>query len=122
MHRALYTLCITYLLILPNSYGHSEFTLEDIQGGWWSNCEDPAVEFFISENQYHGDFYDSHPLTLNKNLLVFENGFVEGHSVNVSFKPREYKILSLSEESMVLESNTENGGESKWELFSCPQN
>lgn len=122
MYKKIQLLSIVYLLSLPNAYGGSEFMLKDIQGGWWSDCEDPAVEFLIRENEYSGDFVDSHPLTLNNKFLTFKNGLINGHRINVSFKPITYKILSLSKERMVLQHTSDKGKKNEWELLSCLKN
>ena len=97
----------------------NNFSIEGIQGDWFSNCNDPAVEFSITGNKYSGDFYGSHELTLENNLLIFKNGLVEGHSVEVSFKPKQFKLLDLSKNNMVLEYYSQNNEKIKWKLYSC---
>ena len=118
MYKFSYLSLLVLLLVIPTACSAKGYDLKDIQGDWWSNCEAPAVEFSIKGAEYSGDFYDSHPLTLEGSIINFRNGFVEGHSVNVSFKPREYRILSLSNDAMLLESNMENNSHI-WKLYSC---
>lgn len=119
MNRIISVFFIIFTVSLISACIETKFTLKNIQGGWFSDCEDPAVEFLIRQNEYSGDFHGSHPLILKNDLLIFENGLVENHSVNVSFKRREYKILSLSKDSMVLEYSSGNGSKKEWTLFLC---
>jgi len=122
MNKIIYilsALCVFGIHKVNASTNENIYTIKDIQGGWWSSCEEPAVEFLISGNKYFGDFHGKHPLSLNSNVLIFKNGLVEGHNVSVSFKPREFLILNVSKERMVLQSITDEGEKREWKLFSC---
>lgn len=122
MNKIIYIISAVCIFIIFKAYAstfENIYTIKDIQGGWWPSCEGSTVEFLISGDKYIGDFYGRHPLSLNNNTLTFENGFVEGHNVNVSFKPREFFILNVSKEHMVLQSTTDEGAKREWKLFSC---
>lgn len=94
-------------------------SLDAIQGGWWSNCEAPAVEFLIKGNQYSGDFFGSQSLTLSANILTFKDGLIDGHSIYVTNKPMSFQIFSLSEMKMVLRPLSGNPHVGDWILMKC---
>ena len=68
----------------------------DIQGAWWSSCNDPAAEFVISGDAYSGDFAGNHDLGLDAGVLVFKDGLLEGHGVDLPGQRRAFHIVSAS--------------------------
>ena len=95
------------------------FSLDAIQGGWWSDCNDPAVEFLIKGNKYSGDFAGTHTLALDGDILVFTEGLVDGHSVNVTHRPLSFRILTATDKELVLRPLPGNPHAGDWRLLSC---
>lgn len=94
-------------------------SLDAIQGGWLSDCNDPAVEFLIRGSKYSGDFAGTYTLTLNGDVLVFTEGLVDGHSINVTHMPLSFQILSVSDKELVLRPLPGNPYVGDWKLYSC---
>ncbi len=47
----------------------NEYSLQDVQGAWWSSCDDPAADFVISGNSYTGDFEGTYTCSVENNKL-----------------------------------------------------
>jgi len=99
------TLKTTLLLILSFSVNAAQkvYTLNDIQGTWWGECNDETAVFYIDGDNYGGDFAGSYKVGLSNNKLLFKNGLPEGHSINTDGKPQEYLILFASKEKLSLQ-------------------
>ena len=93
--------------------------LSDLQGGWWSNCEDPAVAFLIDGNKYSGDFSGTYTLGLAGNVLTFSAGLIDGHSIDVPHKPLSFRILSATGDQLLLRPMLGNPYVGDWRLHSC---
>ena len=91
----------------------------DIQGAWWSNCNDPAAEFVVSGDAYSGDFAGSHDLGLEAGVLVFKDGLLEGHEVDLPGQPRAFQIVSASASELVLRPMADAPDNAEWRLYSC---
>ena len=100
----------------PNVY-----SLKALQGGWWSDCKDPAVEFFIRNDEYSGDFEGSYKITLANDVLIFKDGLIDGHSVSVTHKALSFQILKLTDEQLVLHPLPGNPFSGDWHLQSCKE-
>jgi len=98
--------------------GHP-LSLDSIQGGWWSNCQDPAAEFVIAGDEYSGDFLGTHKLDLPGDVLVFQSGLVDGHSINVTYTPLSFRVMSAGPSQLVLRSLPEGPSSEDWHLESC---
>jgi hypothetical protein len=97
------------------------YSIDALQGAWWQDCEQPAAEFFISDDEYSGDFEGSYKATLTGDLLVFDDGFADGHSVNVTHVPLEFRIVELTNKRLVLSPLPGNPFTSDWHLQSCDE-
>ena len=95
------------------------YSLEALQGGWWSDCNDPAVEFFIRGDKYSGDFEGSYMITLTGDQLVFNEGLIDRHSSNVAHKQQAFQIIKVSDQQLVLRPLIRNSDISDWVLRSC---
>ena len=98
--------------------GHP-LSLDSIQGAWWSNCQDPAAEFIIAGHEYSGDFLGTYKLDLSGDVLVFQSGLVEGHSINVTHTPLSFRVMSARASQLVLRSLPEGSSSKDWHLQSC---
>jgi hypothetical protein len=94
-------------------------SLAALQGGWWSDCADPAVEFLINGNRYAGDFLGEHPLVLTGDVLVFADGLVDGHGVDVSRTPLSFRIMATGDGRLVLRPLHAAAHVEDWHLRSC---
>lgn len=94
-------------------------SLAAIQGDWWRDCSDPAAEFLISGDSYSGDFAGSYKITLTGTILVFTNGLINGHSINVTHKPLSFEILLVNDNELVLRPMPGNHYVGDWHLVSC---
>jgi hypothetical protein len=94
------------------------YSLKDVQGAWWSDCGAAAVEFFIEQDTYSGDFLGSHKLTVSGDVLVFNDGLLMGHGVDVSGRPLALRILRVSESELVLRA-MDRLDALDWHLYSC---
>lgn len=95
------------------------YSLDALQGGWWSDCNDPAVEFLIRGNEYSGDFDGSYKITLTGDVLMFNDGLIYGHSVNVTHKSLSFQILKVTDKQLVLRPLPGNPYIGDWHLQSC---
>jgi hypothetical protein len=95
------------------------YSLDALQGAWWSDCDAPAAEFVISGDEYFGDFEGSYRVKLTGDVLVFNDGFADGHSINVTHLPLEFRILELTDERVVLSPLPGNLFTDDWHLQSC---
>lgn len=93
--------------------------LDALQGAWWSNCGDPAAEFRIRGNEYSGDFAGIYKITLTGDVLVFNDGLIDGHSVNVTHKPLGFQVLKATETQLILRPLPDNPYVGDWHLESC---
>lgn len=94
-------------------------SLDSIQGAWWSNCQDPAAEFVIAGDEYSGDFTGTHKLDLSGDVLVFQSGLVDGHSISVTHRPLSFRVISAGASQLVLRSLPEGSSSRDWHLESC---
>ena len=97
----------------------SAYSLDLLQGGWWSDCNDPAVEFRISGSQYSGDFEGSYKVTLSGDVLVFNDGLTDGHSIGVTHNPLSFQILNVTDKQLILRPLSGKPGVGEWHLESC---
>lgn len=104
-------------LVLIASAG--SVSLTDIQGGWWSSCEDPAVAFYVHDDEYSGDFEGSYKLSLTDDVLVFHDGLVDGHSIHVTRAPLSFQVMEATGGSLVLRPLSGNPRVGDWRLVSC---
>lgn len=96
-----------------------EVSLDRLQGGWWSSCGDPAVEFLIEGSEYSGDFSGTYRLDLAGDVLTFSAGLANGHSTNVTHEPLSFRILAATGELLVLRPMPGNPYVGDWHLQSC---
>jgi hypothetical protein len=94
-------------------------SLAQLQGGWWSRCDDPAVEFLIDGTLYSGDFAGQHRLTLTGRRLVFEDGLPDGHAVELPHTPREFRVVDAAPGRLVLRQEPAEDGAGDWHLQAC---
>jgi hypothetical protein len=112
-------LAVFAIQVCAQSTTRPSFSLDVIQGGWWSDCNAPAVEFLIRGSQYSGDFAGTYTLTLNGDILIFTDGLIDGHSINVTHKPLSFKILTVTHKELVLRPLPGNRYVGDWHLQSC---
>ena len=106
------------------SGNESFFSFDQLQGGWWENCDDPTAVFFLEKDvngqvHYSGDFFGSYPAKFKNNVLTLTKGLPEGHSINVSGVPLSYKVLHLSETSITLEQRPKEEWSQEITLLKC---
>ncbi|GEM_PF-5360659 len=111
-------IALAFLLITASAHAQT-YSLEALQGGWWRDCNDPAVEFHIDGDQYSGDFEGSYKITLKGDILTFNHGLIDGHSVHVTEKPQSFQILNVTKEELILRPVSDNQGD--WLLKSCKE-
>lgn len=99
--------------------GVEAYSLDALQGAWWSDCEAPAAEFLIAGDEYSGDFEGSYQVTLTGDVLRFDDGLADGHSVEVTHVPLEFRIVELSDARLVLSPLPGNPVTDDWHLQSC---
>ncbi|MFC2133670.1 hypothetical protein ACFLTH_03560 [Bacteroidota bacterium] len=76
----------------------SEFTLEKLQGAWWSDADNPTADFFIDGNQVWLDFdSEFHPCRIEGDILIFDLGEELGLVKN--------RIISIDGDRLILEDN-----------------
>ena len=105
------------LLSLPALAAENVYTLKDIQGVWWESCDDPVAAFYISGDTYGGDFLGTYIIKLSGNMIEFDHGLPEGHSINPNGVPQGYLILSANKQKLTLQ-HLENDG-SAFDLYAC---
>ncbi len=110
---------ITYPAMATNK--GSVYSTEDVQGGWWSSCNDTAVEFFIDGAYYFGDFLGKYKVEVAGNKITFTKGLIDGHSVNVTGVPLVFVIVKLTQNSLQLTPVKGNPYEGMWVLHSCAE-
>lgn len=71
------------------------YGIEDVQGYWWSDCGEPAVEFAIEGNRYFGDFEGEFPVEVKDGVLSVDHGSGEGLF--------SYRIVQASDTALVLQ-------------------
>lgn len=97
------------------------YSLDTLQGGWWSDCKDPAVEFFIRGDEYSGDFEGTYKITITNDILMFNDGLIDGHSVSVTHKALSFQILKVTDKQLVLRPLPGNPHIVDWHLQSCKE-
>jgi hypothetical protein len=113
-------LIVLLLLAISTSWSKDDaYTIEDVQGAWWSSCEEPAAEFSISGTEYGGDFLGTHPVQVANGVLIFKQGLVEGDSVEVSGTPLNFRILQADDDNLVLEAVNKDVAPRTWKLVAC---
>lgn len=95
------------------------YPLDSVQGGWWSDCGDPAVAFLIEGDEYSGDFAGRYKIKLTGDTLVFNDGLIDGHSTNVAHRPLSFQILKANDSQLVLRPLPGNPHVGDWFLRSC---
>jgi len=96
-----------------------QYSLDSVQGVWWSDCGAPAAEFLIVGDEYSGDFAGSYKLKLTGDILVFKDGLIAGHSINVTHEPLSFRILTATDRQLVLRPLPGNPYIGDWHLHSC---
>ena len=96
-----------------------QYSLGILQGGWWSDCQNPAVEFLIDGDEYSGDFSGKYKLKLIGDVLVFKDGLIDGHSFNVTHRPQSFLIMTATDGQLVLRPMPGNPYVGDWHLQSC---
>lgn len=94
------------------------YSVDDIQGMWWSDCNDAAAEFMIDGSYYSGDFLGEYKVEVADNKLTLTKGFINGHSINVTGVPLVFEIVKLTRQSLHLNSVKD---EYVWVLNSCEE-
>ena len=81
--------------VLPAHAG-VEFTLEQLQGAWWSDMQNPTADFAINGNEVWLDADAKyHPCRIEGNILIFD---LSGGELVRS------RIVSLEGDQLVLET------------------
>ena len=113
--------CLSVLSMLATAQDvvSGEYSLEDLQGAWWTDCEAPAAEFLVEGNMYSGDFEGSYTVTLSDDVLTFGDGLTDGHSTDVTHAPLQFRIIELSDENLRLHPLPGNPFVEDWRLRSC---
>ena len=72
--------------------------MDQLQGAWWSDADNPTADFFIDGNQVWLD-YDSefHPCSIEGNILIFDLGEELGLVKN--------RIIIIDGDRLILEDN-----------------
>ena len=84
------------LMLLPTSGPTAQFRIEQLQGAWWSDFQNPTADFAIHGNEVWLDFDAGyHPCRIEGDMLIFELG--GGETV-------KSKIVSLQDDQLVLET------------------
>ena len=94
-------------------------SLGSIQGAWWSDCEDPSAEFVVEGSEYSGDFAGTYKLQLTDDVLVFADGLLAGHDINVTHEPLSFRVLGAGPGELVLRPMPGNPYVGDWRLTSC---
>lgn len=90
---------IAMLLIVARAcVAQQMYTLENLQGAWWSDVDSPTADFAITDDEVWLDSdAEYHPcLIMDGDVLVFELGPDSGTVT--------HKILSLDATTLVLEN------------------
>jgi hypothetical protein len=86
------------------------YGIDDVQGYWWSDCGEPAVEFAIQGNRYFGDFEGEFPVEVKDGVLSVDHGPGTGLL--------SYRIIHVSDTALVLQPI--NPPAPTFSLRSCP--
>jgi hypothetical protein len=120
MQKLISSTALALLLAVSTSWAKDgAYTIDDVQGSWWASCDDPAAEFYISGDEYGGDFLGTHPVEVRNSVLTFKKGFVEGHSAEVTGVPVSFRILEASGSNLVLASVSKEHASSRRTLQAC---
>ena len=90
------------MALMLNTNAQVTYSLDQLQGAWWSDYTNPTADFMIQGNEVWLD-YDAefHPCEIKGDLLIFNLGEFIGDV--------ESRIISLSGNTLVLESlDTQN--------------
>ena len=77
-----------------------------------------SVAFFKDEARKHNT-QGTYTLTLNGDILIFTDGLIDGHSINVTHKPLSFQILRVTDKELVLRPLPGNLYVGDWHLQSC---
>lgn len=94
-------------------------SLESIQGVWWSDCNDSSAAFAVKGSEYFGDFAGSYRLQLTGDILVFKDGLVAGHEIDVTHSPLSFRVIRAVSGELVLRPMRGNPYVGDWRLTSC---
>lgn len=100
------------------SVAPSHYALSDMQGAWWSDCNEPAAEFLVDHDQYSGDFAGRHQLMLEGDVVTFASGLPSSHDVHLSGEPMAFRIVVATGSTLVL-APVNDRGSNPWRLESC---
>jgi len=108
MERRLYTNAIkTVLVVFATVMAaalvscSASYSLDQLQGAWWSNFNNPTADFAISGNRVWLDSDSQyHPCTVEGDRLVFD---LRGDQVTVV-----HKIVSIENDTLLLEDVVTN--------------
>ena len=94
MNRLL-TFAILSATMLFNASAAAQFRMEQLQGAWWSDRQNPTADFAIHGNEVWLDSDAGyHPCRVEENILIFELG------AEVVWN----RIVSLQGDQLVLEA------------------
>ena len=90
----------SFFLLSLLSCTNPRYTLDQLQGAWWSDVDNPTADFFIDGDKVWLD-YDSefHPCRIEGDILIFDLGEEIGLVKN--------KIISFEGDHLVL-TNQQN--------------
>ncbi len=93
-----YSLFMALLMLACACHAQPIYTIDELQGAWWSDTSNPTADFAITNEEVWLDFDASyHPCSItNGDVLVFELGSENGTV--------EQKIISLDATTLVLEN------------------
>ena len=79
----------------------ASYSLDQLQGAWWSNFKNPTADFAISDNRVWLDTDSQyHPWTIEGDRLVFDLRGGQGAVV--------HKIISIENDTLLLEDVVTN--------------
>jgi hypothetical protein len=79
----------------------ASYSLDQLQGAWWSNFKNPTADFAISDNRVWLDTDSQyHPCTIEGDRLVFDLPQGQGAVI--------HKIVSIANDSLLLEDVVTN--------------
>jgi hypothetical protein len=69
------TLLPAILAILLSAHAATDFRVEQLQGAWWSDLQNPTADFAIHGNEVWLDFDSQyHPCRVEGDILIFDLG------------------------------------------------
>ena len=68
----------------------TSFTLEDMQGCWWMDCDQPHAEFCLSGSRVYGDFENEGAATVvaNRLMVAFPGGTTLNERIELASRDR----------------------------------